>query len=194
MNNVIIAGFMIMFVPPYPAPSGELTLDSFIVGVFATLGTLGVVLIVMLWVAANWEGIEKFLSLLPRAVSRISHEAQLASIGLSIQSDLNLAISELDKETPSLFTQGVKVEWLKSGEDFAEIQNDTVVIGVRDTQDQDRAYVNSVIQLLRRCLMLDARRFLHGHVFRGIELILADRFFQKHPIQDSAQFLLRRIL
>ncbi len=153
-------------------------MENFLFGVASTLGAIGITAILILYCILHWEHIERFLYLIVRIFSGISGKAKLIAIGGAIQGDINVAISNLDKEVPYLFTKGVRIQWLEEGQDFANIDDDAIIVRVKAEQDHDRVYVNAVIQLLKRCLMIDARRFLHGHLMQAVELVLADRFFE----------------
>lgn len=140
------------------------------------LGTGGVIAIVILFMAFNWQNIASFVTDISNVPLMLLKTGQKGALRRSVQSEINKVVVDLDREAPGLFNNSVKVEWLDDGNDHATIKNGSIFIRVRETTDQDLIFVNSIMSLLDRALLSDARQYLHRNILKGIKLVLAGKF------------------
>lgn len=144
--------------------------------IITSLSTGGIITVVILIIAFNWQNVGSFITDVSNIPSMIFKTGQKGVIRRTIQSEINKVVVDLDKEAPGLFNNSVKVEWLEEGNDHANIKNGSIFIRVRESTDQDLIFINSIMSLLDRALLSDARQYLHRNILKGVKLVLAGKF------------------
>ncbi|MFW6116777.1 MAG: hypothetical protein ACOC6F_03530 [bacterium] len=153
-------------------------------------GPVGVLLV--LGVIALWylEDIWERLRFIVGVFYGASDARNRASLRSRMQGDINASVLRLQKEVPELFDETVKVGWIEEGIDHANVRPGSIFVRVRTGADEDRIFLNVVRCFLDRSLLLEARRYVHGHVMRATQLVLTARFLQRSTFR-SAQAVFR---
>lgn len=148
-------------------------------------GPVGIAVAVVLVLLYHWDRMLKIASFFGNLPSRVVNVGKREALRRCIQNDINATILQLDTEVPGLFDESVKLRWIDEGFDHANARKGSIFIRVQPTADQDTLFINSVNYLLERGLLMEAHRYIHGHIMRAIQLVLTERFLQNSQFRSS---------
>ncbi len=155
------------------------------------VGIAGILAFVFLLLVYFWDKIEKFSSSLAKLITSFSKSGEAEILRLSLQSELNSAVSSVADEVPGLFNKGVRVRWLNAGDEHINAGRRGIFIRIRKNEDTDTLFLKSLNLLLENDLLVNSRPYIHGHVFEGIKLVLTEKVLSKVGLR-SATIAFRR--
>jgi hypothetical protein len=163
----------------------EINIDSNFITTMINLGSGAIIIFLILFLIYHWDKVERFFSSIAKLLTSIKKSGSSEVFRLSIQSDINQTISELDNEVPGLFDKRVKVRWLELGEEHANLNQKGIFIRVSEIEDSDKLLVKSINFLIEKALLLPSRPYIHGHIFAGIKLVLAEKFLTNSNFRSA---------
>lgn len=123
----------------------------------------------------HWAKIARFLADIWTIPARLRSSGEEEILRHQLQADINYAISLLDREVPGLFDESLSVRWVREGETHATLRKRSLVLKVKNRSDHDEVVVEAVTRLLERSLLPASRKYIHGHVQKALELVVAER-------------------
>ena len=153
----------------------DIKIDQQLLQFIEPYGIAGLIFLIVLFLIFNWEKVEKFISSVANFFEGTFKSVSSQAIRLTLQADLNDAITNLDKEAPGLFEKGVSIKWLESGEEHINTNREGVFIRVNKTENTDKILLRSIDFILNSALLVKSRTYLHGHVFEATKLVLGEK-------------------
>ncbi|MCJ7584317.1 MAG: hypothetical protein MUO30_06055 [Anaerolineales bacterium] len=153
----------------------EIKIDTDFIKSIINYGILPLLALIFLLLVYHWDKVDNFITFFKTLISGIIKSGNSEVLRLSIQSEMNSAITELDTEVPGLFDKAIKVEWLEQGKEHANLDKKGIYIRVQEDKDADKLLLKSIDCLFERILLGNSRPYIHGHIFESIKLILIER-------------------
>jgi transcription antitermination factor NusA-like protein len=153
----------------------EINIDAELIKSIISRGIWPVAACIFLLLVYHWAKVEKFITFFRILYLDIIKSGNSESLRLSIQSDMNSAINDIDNEVPGLFDKAIKIEWLKEGNDHANLDKRGIFIRIKEDKDVDKLLLKSINCLFERTLLVKSRPYIHGHIFESIKLVLLEK-------------------
>jgi transcription antitermination factor NusA-like protein len=154
--------------------------DIAVIVTSAGIGAL-IVLVIVIYFFNNldkvfliWNVLAKFLFNIGRA--RIQH-----LVATSLTTYLNTSILQFQKEAPSVFQKSLRLRWITTDKEFADLQEGEIILYVKQNPDQDQVLVNAAFLYIREGVIAQSRPYIEMRLLQGIDVALAQKFLIKSP-------------
>lgn len=128
----------------------------------------------------------KFLAKLLYDIFGIWKKAAIAS---QIETHINSGIQQLGSESPAAFTNGLKLEWISTGEEHSQLEDGAIIIRVRNDPDISVPLVNATMLYLQTGVIHDSRPYIENRLLKAVDLILAYRILMNSPSRNAINYL-----
>ena len=106
-----------------------------------------------------------------------------------IEGHINAAIQQLGNESPAAFSSTLKLEWISDAEDYAKLDEGTVVVRVRNDPNLTKPLVAATMLYLETGVIPDSRPYVERRLLQAIDLALAYRILENSPQRDAVNYL-----
>lgn len=131
---------------------------------------------------------------LAKTVHKLSGKWKKRAIGAQIEEHINSAIQQFGNEAPAAFSRTAKFEWISSGDDHAVVEENQVVIRVRDDPNITKPLVISTLLYLSEGVIPDSRPYIQMRILSAIDLVLAYRILETGPQLGATNYLTKHYI
>jgi len=137
------------------------------------------------------EKVEKWISMLARAVARVSEKAARTHMATHIQSTIDGCRRGLNtRET--ILPYGVSVKWTNADRIQADLRDNRVVIMMKPYSSQGRNLAHVVSAYVPRALLPKARRYVEPSLMSGIDHTVCKSILEKNT--SALEYYLSEIM
>ncbi len=166
-----------------------------LINLLLSFGCGGVVFIsIALYLFSNPNKLIEAWAFLAKCIFKISGKWKKRAIGAQIEKHINTAVQQFGKESPSAFKRSVKIEWISSGEEFAQLEDDQVVLVVKEDPNIVKPLVVSTLMYLSEAVIPSSRPFIQMRILTAIDLVLAYQILETGPYIGATNYLTKHYL
>jgi len=124
-----------------------------------------------------------------KAVHKLLGGWKKRAIGVKIEEHINSAIQQFGNEAPAAFSRAVKFEWISSGDDHAVVEDNQVIIRVKDEPTIIKPLVVATLLYLSEGVIPRSRPYIQMRILSAIDLVLAFRILETGPHRGATNYL-----
>jgi len=160
----------------------------------AVLSTLSVAVGAgLLWGFTHLEQLEIALTWLYRLFSWAGRSFKLRAVATQIQSRINVAAESIESEVQGVMPHPMKIKWIVTGEEQAQLSDGEVVVRVRNEFNDVRNIVTATTLYLSEGLLRDSRPYLDRTLRQALDLTVAWKMLVSTEESDLTHHFLTHI-
>lgn len=118
-----------------------------------------------------------------------SHRLELEAVRLDLEGTLSSAAAKLGATWPDGVALGLRIDYIRSGEDVERLPDGSIVVGVSGHANRTRNLVAAAWGWARHAVLPDARPFLDRDVSDALDFVVARSLLHEVGGDASSEFL-----
>ncbi len=159
----------------------------FTFGVTCTLG-------IIWFYINNFEKFERLFKLIYTVLSfipLIRRKYLYNRIATSIQSNINTAAKDINKQAPNILPHAMKLEWVKTGEEAdTYLREGEIIVKIIPKDDNDRNAVVSTLSYLQKGLIPQARHYIDKTLMQAMDFTTTKEILSISKLESAISYFI----
>jgi hypothetical protein len=155
---------------------------------------VGILVLLLSYALTHPETVEKWHSILARALSYRSERAEKATVSTGIQAEINSFAKDMNKETMGAMPYGIKIEWTKDATRETVLESGEVIVRMKHHRDQSRNLVYATLAYISKGFLPHGRSYLEEKIAKSADHIMTRKIFVRRNLDDALHLYVSEFL